>query len=81
MSDTRAEFDSLVGRAFQIVVDTIPEDTIAESRPYTAEELEELMFNLTLAAAKLKKLPGGREAAEHVYERAQAELNRRATLT
>ncbi len=66
----REAADGLIELALRIVVD-------AEGRNYTNDELEALIHYLTFAAVKVKKLPGGRDAANAVYERASAELERR----
>lgn len=70
----RQHGEGLLARALQIVVDASPNKT---ERDYTDDELEELMFCLTMAWVQFKKLPGGQEAAERVYENVKAEQDRR----
>jgi len=71
--------EGLIARALQIVVDANGADD-EPARDYTADELEELIYCLTMGAVKLKKLPGGEAAAERVYARAKAEQARRQSL-
>ena len=71
--------EGFIARALQIVVDACgPDDEPA--RDYTDDELEEMIYCLTMGAVKLKKLPGGHAAAERVYARAKAEQDRRQKL-
>lgn len=71
--------EGLITRALQIVVDANGADD-EPARDYTDDELEELIYCLTMGAAKLKKLPGGKAAVERVYARALAEQVRRQKL-
>ncbi|MGH7176893.1 MAG: hypothetical protein ACREJC_05900 [Tepidisphaeraceae bacterium] len=72
---SRQAAEKLVDRALQLVVDTIGGD--GSQREYTDDELEEMIFCLTMAAAKFKQLPGGHAAAERVYANAKSEQERR----
>lgn len=70
--EEREHGEGLIARALQLVVNAEDAD-----RDYTDDELEEVMFCLTMAAVKFKKIPGGKAAAERVYARAEGELARR----
>lgn len=72
IAEHREMGSDLITRAFQLLVAAEQGD-----RPQTDNELEEILYCLTMAAVKFKHLPGGTEAAKRVYERANAELNRR----
>jgi len=72
MATDRELFVDLVASAFRIVY-----EADRDAREFTAEELDDLYYCLSMGCVKLKKLPGGAEAAERVYAGAQAELTRR----
>ena len=71
--------EGFIARALQIVVDANGADD-EPARDYTDDELEELIYCLTMGAVKLKKLSGGEAAAERVYARAKAEQARHQSL-
>jgi hypothetical protein len=78
----RTEADAQICRALQVVVDadeTTPEpgETARLRRDYTLEELETLFFSLGMATVQLAKLPGGKEARDNFYRRAETVLLQR----
>lgn len=72
----RTEADAQIARALQVVVDAgNPDDT--PRRDYTEDELDVLFFALGMALVQLRKVPGGKEARDRFYDRAERELGRR----
>jgi len=72
----RTEADAQIARALQVVVDAgNPDDT--PRRDYTEEELDTLFFALGMAMVQLRKVPGGKEARDRFYDRAERELGKR----
>jgi len=72
--DPFEEATGQVANALKILLDA---DDDRARRDLTAEELHDVFFSLTTALVQLKKLPGGKEAHERVYEECRAELRRR----
>jgi len=72
--DPRTEADAQVARALQVVVDAGDEH---DRRDYTPDELDTLFFALGMALVQLRKMPGGKEARDRFYERAEGVLTKR----